>query len=148
VAQVVLPLPVRAGLLGLLVLVGIGCDAKVLPFRLPQNARQVPSGIIVRADGAGALQFGFEMGTGLRTFMPTHMPHVLAGLALLVVPWWAAPLLGACFAAGRVIMVHSAVRLGDATAWDIAFARRRRLIYVACWVSILGGLAVIASTMW
>jgi len=145
---VVLPLPVRAGLLGLLVLVGIGCDAKVLPFRLPQNARQVPSGIIVRADGAGALQFGFEMGTGLRTFMPTHMPHVLAGLALLVVPWWAAPLLGGCFAAGRVIMVHSAVRLGDATAWDVAFARRRRLIYVACWVSILGGLAVIASTMW
>jgi len=145
---VALPLTVRAGLLGLLVLVGIGCDATVLPFRLPQNARQVPSDIIVRADGTGALQFGFEMGTGLRTYMPSHMPHVLAGLVLLVVPWWAAPLLGVSFATGRVIMVHSAVRLGDATAWDKAFASRRRLIYTACWVSILGGLAVIASTMW
>jgi hypothetical protein len=147
VAQVALPLPVRAGLLGLLVLIGIGCDAKLLPFRLPQNARQVPSDIIVRADGAGALQFGFEMGTGLRTFMPTHMPHVLAGLALLVVPWWAAPLLGTCFALGRVIMVHSAVRLGDAAAWDKAFARRRTLIYAACWVSILSGLGVVTATM-
>lgn len=140
-------MPVRAGLLGLLVVVGIGCDAKLLPFRLPQNARQVPSDIIVRADGAGALQFGFEMGTGLRTFMPTHMPHVLAGLALLVVPWWAAPLLGTCFALGRVVMVHSAVRLGDATAWDRAFARRRTLIYVACWVSILSGLGVVTATV-
>lgn len=128
-------------MLGLVVL-ALACDLKLLPFRLPQNARQVPSSIIVRTDGSGALQFGFEMGTGLRTYMPTHLPYVLVSLILLVLPWWTAPLAGLCFGAGRALMVLSAVRLGDAKAWDRAFAARRTVILGLCWVSMLAALAV------
>jgi len=121
----------------------MGCDAKVLPFRLPQNARQVPSDILVRGDGSGALQFGFEMGTGLRTYVPTHLPHVLVAVALLVAPWWASPLLGAFFGLGRTMMVHSAVRSGNASEWDRRFAGRRALILIVCWAAVLIALAVV-----
>lgn len=142
VAQAAIPLPVRLAVLGVLIAITIGADGGVLPFRLPQNARQVPSSIVVRADGSGALQFGFEMGTGLRTFMPTHIPYLLVGFAVMMVPWWAAPLLGATFGAGRALMVHSAVRLGDARAWDQAFAARRGLINGFAWAAALVGVVV------
>jgi hypothetical protein len=32
---------------------------------------------------AGVFQFGFELGTGVRTYLPTAAPHVLALLLLL-----------------------------------------------------------------
>lgn len=123
-------------------LLALACELGLLPFRLPQNARQVPSNIIVRQDGSGALQFGFEMGTGLRTFMPTHLPYVLVSMVLLAAPWWSAPVAGFCFGTGRAIMVLSAVRLGNASAWDGAFAARKKMILVVCWLSVMCALAV------
>ncbi|MGW0809223.1 hypothetical protein [Nonomuraea sp. NPDC002799] len=126
-----------------LVLLALGCDVKLLPFRLPQNARQVPSSIVARSDGSGALQFGFEMGTGLRTFMPTHLPYVLVSLILLAAPWWTAPIAGFCFGVGRAIMVLSAVRRGNAADWDRDFAARKMVILTGCWLSMTCALAVI-----
>ena len=128
--------------IGVITAVAAACDARLLPFRLPQNGRQVPSDIIVRTDGSGALQFGFEMGTGLRTFVPSHLPHVLVATVLLVAPWWAAPMLGTAFGFGRTLMVHSAVRSGDATAWDRRFAGRKHLILALLWAAVLVALAV------
>ncbi|GII90939.1 hypothetical protein [Sinosporangium siamense] len=144
VAQALAPVEVGLWALGGLTLVAAGCDMKLLPFRLPQNGRQVPSDIIVRADGSGALQFGFEMGTGLRTYVPTHLPYLLVASVLFVVPWWAAPLAGLAFGFGRTIMVHSAVRSGNAATWDKAFAARRTPILGVCWAATLVGLALIA----
>ncbi|GAA2207173.1 hypothetical protein GCM10009850_026310 [Nonomuraea monospora] len=133
-------------LLGL-VLLALGCDVGLLPFRLPQNARQVPSSIVARSDGSGALQFGFEMGTGLRTFMPTHLPYVLVSLILLAAPWWSAPFAGFCFGAGRAIMVLSAVRRGNAADWDRDFAARKKAILTGCWFSMVCALAVIVISV-
>ncbi|MBW6439194.1 hypothetical protein KZ829_36260 [Actinoplanes hulinensis] len=138
-----LPPTARVVALCTVVLLAIGCDTKVVPFRLPQNGRQVPSDIIVRQDGTGALQFGFEMGTGLRTFVPTHLPYVLVAVALFAAPWWAAPVLGASFGLGRTFMVHSAVRSGNATAWDRRFATNRTVIVAACWAATAMGLTVL-----
>lgn len=143
IAQAVLPATVRWALLAVLLSVCLACDLKLLPWRLPQNARLVPSDIIVRTDGSGALQFGFEMGTGMRTYMPSHLPYLAIGVALFVCPWWAAPLAGLSFGFGRTLMVHSAVASGNASSWDTAFHERRRIIYPVCWIGALGALALL-----
>lgn len=51
--------------------------------RLPQNRRLVPASVLGKATTAPALQFGFEMGTGLRTFSPSGLPlaAALVGMA-------------------------------------------------------------------
>jgi hypothetical protein len=143
--QWAVPAAARWVLLAVLLAVCLACDLKLLPWRLPQNARLVPSDIIVRTDGSGALQFGFEMGTGMRTFMPSHLPYLALALAVFVLPWWSAPLLGLSFGIGRTIMVRSAVASGNASAWDSAFNNRRRVIYPICWIAALCCLAVIAA---
>ncbi|MDG4837539.1 hypothetical protein O7631_13515 [Micromonospora sp. WMMD967] len=142
-----LPLVVREVSLVIVVVLAVLCEVRIVPFRLPQNARQVPSSIMVRADGSGALQFGFEMGTGLRTFVPTQLPYLLVALSLLIAPWWAAPMMGTCFGFGRTLMVRSAVSSGDASQWDARFASHRRTIVALCWIAALGALTVIVAVL-
>ncbi len=135
----------RLGALATLVLLALMFDMNLLPWRLPQNARQVPSSIIARTDGSGALQFGFEMGTALRTFVPTQLPYVAAAAALLVSPWWATTLMGAGFGGGRVIMVRSTVSAGSAEWWSARFRERRGLILVINWAAALTCLVALAA---
>jgi hypothetical protein len=145
VVQAALPPLACWVLLTVILVISLGCDARILPWRLPQNARLVPSDIIVRTGGSGALQFGFEMGTGMRTFLPSHLPYLALGVALLVCPWWAAPLVGLSFGFGRTVMVRSAVASGSASSWDTAFNARRSVIYPVCWISALTCLALLVS---
>ena len=50
----------------------------------------------------GVLQFGYEIGTGARTFLPTAAPHVIAAYLVFAVPTLSgAVLLGAAFGVGR-----------------------------------------------
>jgi hypothetical protein len=54
---------------------------------------------------AGFVIFGAEMGTGMRTFSPTVLPHVIA-LTIVGVASPAAALVGAVgFAIGRTLMI-------------------------------------------
>jgi hypothetical protein len=78
---------------------------KAYPDRVPlyQDARQVTQRVIRMTPMRAAAQFGFEMGTGLRTFISSTSPYVFAAYAGLV----AAPVLalvGAVgFALGRAL---------------------------------------------
>lgn len=74
------------------------------PHRLPQNRRQVP-GWVTETHPAGFGIFGFEMGTGLRTFSTTALPHLLA-IGMFASPGALAPLAGGIgFGIGRYAMV-------------------------------------------
>ncbi len=92
-------LVLEIGSAGLAVVVGL------LSFsgrgRLPQSRRQVPSWFTDIAVW-GFWVFGFEMGTGLRTYSPTGLPHLVA-LALVASGCPAPVLVGAIagFSAGR-----------------------------------------------
>lgn len=44
---------------------------------LPQNRRQIPSEVFGAGLVKGAFRFGFEMGTGVRTYMPSPAPYIL-----------------------------------------------------------------------
>ena len=44
---------------------------------LPQNRRQIPSEVFGGGLVKGAYRFGFEMGTGVRTYVPSPAPYIL-----------------------------------------------------------------------
>ncbi|WP_202879538.1 hypothetical protein [Serinicoccus kebangsaanensis] len=117
-----------------------------LPIPLPQNARQVPEYIEGRGPRAGPLQFGVEMGTGLRTFMTSPVPH----LALVAVVAWAdlpaALIAGASFGAGRALMSLSRHASHDRAAWDARLAAREGVVKVAMLIAALVSIVTIYLT--
>jgi hypothetical protein len=77
-------------------------DLHLVKFWLPQNHRQVPQEVLRRGMRVGSLQFGFEMGTGVRTYVSATAPYVVAaGLLLTQQNLFAALMVGAGFGAGR-----------------------------------------------
>ena len=104
------PLPpvTRQVVVALVAVVLIVREFGLITFPIPQNARLV-SQFVTRVPFWGALQFGAEMGTGMRTFSPTGLPHVIVAAILLLAAWPAALLAGVGFALGRALMVVSFV---------------------------------------
>ena len=109
-----------------LTLVVVAAELALRRLPLPQNPRQVPITIIDRGSREGAFQFGWEMGTGMRTFMPSVLPYLVLPYLLFGASAWQALLLGTAFGAGRAVMVVSrAYHSPDAAAWDDALRRHR-----------------------
>jgi hypothetical protein len=118
----------------------------ILTLRLPQNGRQVPQGIVEDGGQYGALQFGFEMGTGVRTFMTSGLPHVLAALVLLVASWPAAVVTGLGFGAGRAWMTLSRTAHPDEAAWDTSLTKLDRTIRVTLTVVAAMSISALVRT--
>jgi hypothetical protein len=96
----------------------------IVRLPLPQNARQVPQWVIDEGGRFGALQFGFEMGTGARTFMTSGLPHLVLLAVLLIAAWPHALLAGLAFGAGRAWMALSRLWSPDPAGWDATLRRR------------------------
>lgn len=108
-------------------------EVRLLDFALPQNSRLVPQ-FVTRVPFWGAVQFGTEMGTGMRTFSPTGLPHALAAAVLLLGTLPNAVLAGVGFASGRALMLLTFIFAADKREADEAFDRvlpRFRLLLVA-----------------
>ncbi|GAA0411887.1 hypothetical protein Acor_15860 [Acrocarpospora corrugata] len=88
------------------------------PLRLVQNRRLVPQEVIPRSRFEGPFQFGFEMGTGVRTFTPTALPHALVLTIILMGGIGPGVLAGLGFGLGRVLMPLTRSLSGDPQGWD------------------------------
>ena len=95
---------------------------------LPHRRAQVPSTVIAAGGDAGALRFGFEMGTGIRTHMPSNLPYLPLGAVLLVSSWPAALACGLGFGIGRAAMALGRHHSGDGTWWDSQWRRHERAV--------------------
>jgi hypothetical protein len=85
-------------------LLGVLREAGLIRIPLPQNARQVPQDVLQRRLRVGTLQFGFELGTGVRTFVSASAPYVLAlGLLLSHQGFAATAVVGTAFGLGRAL---------------------------------------------
>ena len=97
----------------------------------------MPQTIVRSSRIGGPLQFGFEMGTGVRTFVPTALPM---SLVLLVLLWTSdlrtALLAGLGFGLGRALLRPA--RPTDPLAWDAALAAHRRLFSAATTLAFAG----------
>ncbi|GAA0586861.1 hypothetical protein [Actinomadura livida] len=92
-----------AAILGVAAL-GAARELGVLRVPLPQNARQIPPEVLQARLRRGSLQFGFELGTGVRTYVSASSPYVLALALLLSHQGLAATLAtGTAFGAGRAL---------------------------------------------
>jgi hypothetical protein len=102
----VVPATWRAALLGAGALVV--CLAKDGPLvervTLPESRRQIPAEVFNRSLIQGAFSFGFQLGTGVRTYVPSSAPYVL--LLAILLGWltfgWAL-LLAVGFGLGRAV---------------------------------------------
>lgn len=121
-----LPPDARRGAAALAVAVLLLREVGLFRFPVPQNARQVPQ-FVTRIPFWGALQFGAEMGTGMRTFSPTGWPHAVAILLLLLASWPEALTAGLGFALGRALMLLTFLTASDQAAAATAFDRLPRL---------------------
>jgi len=126
-------------------------DAGVAPFTgipLPQNRRQVPQDVLQRDLVRGSVQFGFELGTGVRTFISSTAPYVVAvGLLMANEGLLAAVLTGLGFGLGRAAtpLVRRASGAGD--SWDDRLRTRLRPITVSTsgLIAVAFGLVFLVS---
>ncbi|MEJ3657592.1 hypothetical protein WEH80_31985 [Actinomycetes bacterium KLBMP 9759] len=120
--QLLVPAPVRWALFGAAAIAVLLRESGVARFPVPENARLVTEDVQHLREW-GALQFGFEMGTGMRTYSPSALPHLALLAVLLVVPFPAAFALGAGFAAGRLVMPLMSNAWSDDGSWTRLWAR-------------------------
>ncbi|MGI5489587.1 hypothetical protein [Microtetraspora malaysiensis] len=92
----------------------------VLKFPILQNARLVPQ-FVTRIPFWGSVQFGMEMGTGMRTYSPTALPHIMAISIVFLASWPQALMAGVGFALGRAVMLLTFAAARNKMAADTAF---------------------------
>jgi hypothetical protein len=122
----VMPPTVRAGLIVATALFVLAGECGLHRVTLPHRRAQVPSTVIGTGGRAGALQFGFEMGTGGRTHMPSNLPYLPLVAVLLIGNWAAALLAGLGFGLGRAAMALGRHHSRDTTWWDHQWQRHQR----------------------
>ncbi|MFI6650013.1 hypothetical protein ACIBI8_20665 [Streptomyces sp. NPDC050529] len=132
-----LPVGVRQGLIVAVALLAALRDAGKLSLRLPQNARQIPQDVLRRHLARGALQFGFELGTGVRTYVSASAPYAMT-VAVLLSGGSCAPALaaGLGFGVGRALTPALRRLSGDGECWDDRLAERLSGMTVVCSVLI------------
>ena len=114
---------------------------------VPENARLVPEEVQHRAHW-GALQFGFEMGTGMRTYSPSALPHLALAAVVLVVPLPLAPAVAAGFAVGRFAMPVLSNAWSDDGAWTEIWAAAEPVVRPLLACACVGALGVATVTEW
>jgi hypothetical protein len=121
-----IPLHVSVGLVVSVALFVLAGECGWHSMTLPHRRAQVPSTVIAAGGDAGALRFGFEMGCGFRTHMPSNVPYLPLLAVLLVGSWAAALAAGLGFGLGRAAMALGRHHSRDAPWWDRQWLRHER----------------------
>lgn len=149
VVQALLPFAVRLAVFAPLVAAVLLREAGLLRLPVPENKRLVPEAVQHRGRVVGPIQFGFEMGTGMRTYSPSALPHLVLLGVLLVIPFTGALAAGAGFALARLVMPAVSIGYGADGGWEDQWRRYRRLLAVAIALATATALATgVALTGW
>ncbi len=144
-----LPEPVRWGVLGVVFLLGLTRDLGLRSIPLPQRGWQVPRDAFNRSFVAGAARFGFELGLGFRTYVPSALPYVLLASILLVGPAYPPALaLGIGFGLSRGLVPVFRIATRD-PAWGELSGDRGRVFITTAWglVAMVGATAAIVGNL-
>lgn len=114
---------------------------------LPENRRQIPAEILEGGRPPGALRFGFELGTGVRTYVPSPAPYLALLLILfgqLVLATALAIALG--FGIGRALPLMIQVVAPDRDALTRRFLQNKGRFgpAVASILIVAGGVILVA----
>jgi len=125
------PVAIWRWVLGLIVAVLILREMGLVRFWLPQNRRLVPEHVNRHGKVFGPLQFGFEMGTSLRTYTPSALPHAAAITLTLLAGPLAAVAVGFGFGLGRSAMTLGNLHFSHDNSWDLVWLDHEKLIRAA-----------------
>jgi hypothetical protein len=128
VIQELVPRTVRAWLLATLAAGVLVREIWPAMLPIPENRRLIPEHVASHGRVLGPLQFGFEMGTGVRTYSPSALPHLLLAAVVLMIPPAGAFAAVAGFASARWLMAVISNRYDDAGGWTDAWQRHRRTL--------------------
>lgn len=99
-----------------------------LAVNLPQAKRQIPERVFWGRRNLAALRFGFEYGTGFRTYITSNGTYILLiGLICLPISPFQSALTGVAFGFGRSISVLQRM-LRKASNWQTAVVRQSRFL--------------------
>ncbi len=120
-----IPLTIRLTFFAITAAALMAAELGFVDLPLPQNARQIPQSLFYRGVGRATLQFGFEMGTGVRTYVSATPPYLLA-IALLLgfTDFVNAIAAGVGFGTGRAAVVWMRKWARDKERWDDLLKRR------------------------
>lgn len=120
-------------------------DGGLVAIPFPQNARQVRQSVLRMHPSSGALMFGFELGTGVRTHMTAVAPYIIVVAVLTAgADLSAGVLAGTGFGLGRGLVPLGRMVHHSGEAWDDWVRRHgERKLPVAAAV----GAAVVAAVM-
>lgn len=142
-----LPALVASVLLAVIAVGAVARDLGWISVHLPQAARQIPREVLQRGPVAGALQFGFELGTCVRTFMTGSAPYVVAAAILLLQPRPVHVLAAAAgVAVGRTLPVLQAIG-ADREQLFVGMTAVQRSLTVATAVLTAGCVVAIVVTI-
>lgn len=100
-------------------------DSGVIACSLPQNARQIPRSVFDQRPTRAALRFGLELGVGVRTYLTSTTPYLVAvTLALVAAEPGAAVAMGVGFGVGRFAMPLARSLSPCEQDWDATLAVR------------------------
>jgi hypothetical protein len=143
-----LPVSVRLALLGacagLVVLSRHGVLAGAI--RVPEAKRQIPAEVFGGSLVRGAFIFGFELGTGVRTYVSSAIPYFLLLIVLVGRPTFAAAVaIGLGFGVGRALPLAVQLLAPNRVApFVAAFGERSRSAGVLLGLVVLaGGFALV-----
>ncbi|AEB42172.1 hypothetical protein [Micromonospora maris] len=142
-----LPPPVRIGIVLVAALVVTLRELGVLRFPLPENKRLVPESVFRLGRFAGPFQFGLEMGTGVRTYLPSGLAYLTAVVLLLFATPLTAVAAGVGFGLGRSLMTTSALHFDDSGGWNLEWDHRSTAVTRVLLVGYLAALAVLVSSL-
>jgi hypothetical protein len=141
-------LPYRARVVVVLaaVVVATARDLGFVDLPLPERTTLVPRTVFDGGLARGGLWFGFELGLGFRTRLPSTIPYALALAVLLGIPdLLQLGALAVGFAAGRSLSALGRTISRDGQRWDAAVAASAASI--TKWASLAGAVALVAATV-
>ncbi|MDX1468942.1 MAG: hypothetical protein R3258_06335 [Acidimicrobiia bacterium] len=117
-------IPLLVGLL--LLALAVARDSESVTIRLPENRRLVRQSVWGEPHDVGALMFGYELGTGFRTYMRATLPYVVAGLAVAFGDFAAGLTAGIGFGLFRGLVTMDRYFASVPTDWDRSLRRLRQ----------------------
>lgn len=113
------PVEAMTPALAVLFSVALARDLGAVEFWLPENRRQVRQTVLRLRPVVGDLMFGFELGTGARTFVPATAPYLVAVAVIVAADGFIPGLVtGAGFGLGRGLVVVDRMLHRDRERWD------------------------------
>jgi hypothetical protein len=141
-----LPPPARWAVVGAVLVAVVLRQLGVLRFTLPESRRLVPETVFRLGRHLGPLQFGLEMGTGARTYLPSGLPYAGAVAVLMTASMPLALCAGAGFGCGRALMTASSLRYGADGGWHQEWRDHARPLAGLTGAAFMASL--LAITLW